>query len=621
MKTKNTNCSTSIILKLLLLVPIIWTYCLNVSPQDSMTGQPENNIKNYREELYIQTDRGLYIIGEQVWLKVYKLNALNKKPNNLSKVVYVELINSSGFPVEQIKISTKKKSESVSFLLSDTLSSGNYLIRAYTNWMKNYDQNDFAFKNISIINPFNPPGEIKIQNDEPVIDTLHYFPEGERIIFSIEPDKAKYGSREKVKVEVKATDSKGNPIETDLSVSVTKSFLINETRTNIDNRHKHLSSLKTRITSDTLIGINDKPLSFTSSNPDFMNQPNFTKTGHHYLPELEGNIISGTLISSTTEKPEKNKDVVFSLVGKVAKCQFYKTNDSGDFHFVMNETGLQEIVIQTLKAGPSDYFVELEPDFINSSNHVLPGPFYLDTSKLEKLNKSIISMQIENIYQAYRQDDQSLAFVNDSISFYGDAMNSVQISDFINLTTVKEVIKEIVPHVSTRKKDGIILFHIINNIPGQHFENDPFVIVDGIPFNDVEQILNMRSAELERIDVINLKYFIDGQVFDGIISFVTKKGNLEALDFDYSIFRQAYTGFHRKVKFHSPNYKIDSLKSSRIPDFRNTLYWNPDLQIQKDGTLSFEFYTSDEPGSYTILIEGISPDGNTGTIRKEFVIN
>ncbi|RLD28862.1 MAG: hypothetical protein DRI73_11295 [Bacteroidetes bacterium] len=586
-----------------------------------MAESSENNIKNYREELYIQTDRDLYIIGEQVWLKVFKLDALNNKPNNLSKVVYIELINSAGFPVKQIKISSRKKSESVSFNLSDTLSSGNYLLRAYTNWMKNYNQKDFAFKNISIINPFNPPGGIKIQKEEPVIDLLHYYPEGERIILSIEPDKTKYGSREKVRVEVKATDRKGKPIETDLSVSVTKSFLINETRTNIDNRHKHLSSLKTGISSDTLIGINDKPLSFTSSNPDFMNQPNFTKTGHHYLPELEGNIISGTLISSTTEKPEKNKDVVFSLVGQVAKCQFYKTNDSGDFHFVMNETGVQEIVIQTLKAGSGDYFIELEPDFTNSSNHALPGPFYLDTSKLEKLNKSIISMQVENIYQAYRQDDQNLALVNDSINFYGDPENSVEISDFINLTTVREVIKEIVPHVTARKKDGKILFHITNDIIGQHFENDPFVIVDGIPFNDVEQILNMRSADLERIDVLNLKYFIDGQIFDGIISFVTKKGNLEILDFDYSIFRQAYTGYNKKVKFNSPNYRIDSLKNSRIPDFRNTLYWNPDLHMQKDGTLSFEFFTSDEPGSYTILIEGISPDGDTGAIRKEFIIN
>ena len=618
------NCSyfsKSVLLKSVLLVLLNWICWLNASPQDLLTELPENNKKNYREELYIQTDRDLYIIGEQVWLKIYKFNALNQKPNNLSKVVYIELINSAGFPVEQIKISIREKSQSASFSLSDTLGSGNYLIRAYTNWMKNFDQKNFAFKNISVINPFQPPGKIKILKEGSSTDTPLYYPEGESIIFSVEPDKANYGSREKVKVEVKARDSKGNPIETDLSVSVTKSFLVNETRTSIDNRQRYLSSLNTGVQSDKDDVNSDKLLLYSSNSPDFMKSTDFAKMHPQYLPELEGKIISGTLTNSSTEEPGKNKDVVFSLVGKVAKCQFYKTNDSGVFHFVINETGLQEIVIQALKSGSGNYFVEIEPEFINSSNHILPGPYHLDTSKLEKLNKSIISMQIENIYQAYRQNDQIASIKNNSVNFYGDPENSVQISDFINLTTVREVIKEIVPHVYTRKKDGKFMFLLLSNISGQSFENDPFIIVDGIPFNDVDQILNMSSAELERIDVIDLKYFIDGQVFDGIINFVTKKGNLVALDFDYSIFRQAYTGFNRKMEFNSPNYRLDSLKSSRIPDFRNTLYWNPDLHKQKEGTLSFEFYTSDEPGSYTILIEGISPDGCTGAIRKEFVIN
>ncbi|MCD6598944.1 MAG: hypothetical protein J7L04_14725, partial [Bacteroidales bacterium] len=126
--------------------------------------------------------------------------------------------------------------------------------------MKNFDQKDFAFKNISIINPFQAPGKTKIQKEESTIDTLVYYHDDNRIIFSVEPDKARYSLREKVRVEIKATDNKGNPIETDLLVSVTKSFLINGTRMNIDNRHKHLSSLKTRSTSYKPANNNDDPL-------------------------------------------------------------------------------------------------------------------------------------------------------------------------------------------------------------------------------------------------------------------------------------------------------------------------------------------------------------------------
>ena len=34
------------------------------------------NTRSYNEELYLRTDREIYITGEQVWLKVYKLNGL-----------------------------------------------------------------------------------------------------------------------------------------------------------------------------------------------------------------------------------------------------------------------------------------------------------------------------------------------------------------------------------------------------------------------------------------------------------------------------------------------------------------------------------------------------------------
>ncbi len=61
--------------------------------------------------------------------------------------------------------------------------------------------------------------------------------------------------------------------------------------------------------------------------------------------------------------------------------------------------------------------------------------------------------------------------------------------------------------------------------------------------------------------------------------------------------------------FSSPDYSGISQKESRIPDFRNTLYWNPDVRTDAKGRAAVEFYTSDEPGDYKILVEGYSSDG------------
>ena len=45
-----------------------------------MTGQDE---KNYSEELFIKTDRDLYIAGEEIWLKISKFNSLTYEPANI----------------------------------------------------------------------------------------------------------------------------------------------------------------------------------------------------------------------------------------------------------------------------------------------------------------------------------------------------------------------------------------------------------------------------------------------------------------------------------------------------------------------------------------------------------
>jgi len=73
-------------------------------------------------------------------------------------------------------------------------------------------------------------------------------------------------------------------------------------------------------------------------------------------------------------------------------------------------------------------------------------------------------------------------------------------------------------------------------------------------------------------------------------------------------------------EFYSPNYSLDSLKNNRIPDFRNTLYWNPDLHTDKTGKTTVEFYSSDESAEYIITIEGITPDGKTGVTSIPLII-
>ena len=140
-----------------------------------------NHISNHlQEKVYVHTDRNYYLCGEILWLKTYVTNAANNKPLSLSKVVYVEIINKLHQPVLQGKIAVENGSGSGSFALPLSLESGNYELRAYTNWMKNDSANHYFKKIITIINT--------TENLDPAIAkskveySIQFFPEGGNLV-------------------------------------------------------------------------------------------------------------------------------------------------------------------------------------------------------------------------------------------------------------------------------------------------------------------------------------------------------------------------------------------------------------------------------------------------------
>jgi len=554
-------------------------------------GFSQDSLQQFKESLVLRTDRDLYVVGEEVWMKVYKLDANDGNADNLSKVVYIELLNQAGYPVNQLKVHVPDRSGSTGLTLSDTLSSGNYLLRAYTSWMKNYPAEDFAFRTISVINPFRSMENIGPGSPDP--DTRSRdanadpgVPDQKSLHLDITFDSTRYSTRDRVKASVLARDASGNPVEADLSVSIVKSGLISDPRE----------------------GIMRQVPSGESKEP---------REPARYLPELEGVVLSGRISNTNTEEPIGNEDIMLSIVGKAARCQIYKSNSEGEFNFNLDDTGVLELVIQPVDSAVNDYYVELETDFLNAFDHPLPGPFYLDTSRLRALNQGIINMQIENIYKPYRQGITSNHAAAGETDFYGEAEYHIQMSDYISLNNLREVIKEIVPAVSLRIRYGESFLWMDNGIAEQQFYKGPLVLVDGVPFDDVDQILNINIRELESIEVINLKYILDGRLFEGIIHFITIEGKMAGLEFKQRVFRQAYAALSERFSFQSPGYSSDTLKNSPLADFRNTLYWNPGLQTRGEGSVSFEFYTSDEKGEYTLILEGRSADGRSGIIYKK----
>jgi hypothetical protein len=107
-----------------------------------------------REEIFIHSDRKEYLSGEDIWFNIYLINRQTFKPSSNSNIAYFEPLNSENRPVKQKRILLEGGFGPEQIVLPDTLSTGSYTIRAYTNWMKNFLPVNCFMQDIKIYNAF-----------------------------------------------------------------------------------------------------------------------------------------------------------------------------------------------------------------------------------------------------------------------------------------------------------------------------------------------------------------------------------------------------------------------------------------------------------------------------------
>ena len=75
-------------------------------------------------------------------------------------------------------------------------------------------------------------------------------------------------------------------------------------------------------------------------------------------------------------------------------------------------------------------------------------------------------------------------------------------------------------------------------------------------------------------------------------------------------------GYQIPVEFYAPTYETEKSRRSMVPDYRTTLYWNPAVELDEFGRASVEFFSSDAPAVYLIMVEGVSQQGKIIHLRE-----
>jgi hypothetical protein len=102
------------------------------------------------EKLYFQFDKPYYSAGDTIWLKGYLLNHY-LAPSDKSEILYVDIANDSNKVIKQYKLPVQHGLSWGNISLDEKdFTAGTYIIRAYTNWMRNFGADHFFYKRFYI---------------------------------------------------------------------------------------------------------------------------------------------------------------------------------------------------------------------------------------------------------------------------------------------------------------------------------------------------------------------------------------------------------------------------------------------------------------------------------------
>jgi len=464
---------------------------------------------------------------------------------------------------------------------------------------------------------------------KPLCERLYFRQPENKIDISITPDESVYLNRRRVRLDVQSSASL-HPVSAPLAVSVYRVDSLPAQDHTIQDYYWLTSDLKGTVESPGYY-INGTPSPEKSRAIDNLmlthgwrrfqwNDVLNTPPPITFLPEFRGHIIRGTVKKETGE-PASGIITYLSSPGKVIRLFPSRSNHAGEIVFEMQRfSGSSRIVVQTNYKKDSLYKVAIVSPF-SENFEIRPLPsLSIQKGLSEQLVQRSVAMQVQDIYFEEQLEAISRQS-NDSTTFYGKPDETYYLDDFTRFQVMEEVMREYVLGVWVRKRKDGFHFMVPDRVHQTIFEDTPLMMIDGIPFFDEDEIMRVDPLKIKKLEVIARRYFLGPVSFSGIVSYHTYRSDLEGFELDPHAVTLNYEGLQRSREFYSPRYENPKQRGSRLPDQRTLLYWNPNVTTDADGKQKLEFYTSDLPGQYRVVVEGKTNDGLVGSGTTLITVN
>ncbi|GHB54489.1 hypothetical protein [Persicitalea jodogahamensis] len=345
------------------------------------------------------------------------------------------------------------------------------------------------------------------------------------------------------------------------------------------------------------------------------------KPDFKYLPEYGGHFIKGKITSTETGQPQKNV-AAFLATPDLRPTLFIAESDSlGNLRFEVNKLqDTQEIIVQTNTRLDSTYRIEISSPYSGQASSRRWPQFAFSSEQETPLLTRSVNMQTLNAFMA-RPTLRPVFANTDSLAFFGKPDERYMLDAFTRFPTMEEVMREYVPGVFVRRRQKKFQFNVLDNITPQGvFKDEPLILLDGVPVFDTDKIMAFDPLKVKKLEVIDALYYLGPRSFPGIVSYTTYKGDLAGFELDPRSLVQSYDFAQSRREFYAPRYDIASDRASRLPDFRNLLHWSPTLTTNAQGKQGLDFYTSDQTGTYRVVVQGLTPGGTAGSGEYVFEV-
>ncbi|QIP16917.1 hypothetical protein G8759_31910 [Spirosoma aureum] len=465
---------------------------------------------------------------------------------------------------------------------------------------------------------------------KPVCERLYFKRPIHPLAITLKTDQNRYAYRTKVTLDATVQASATNAAQADLSVAVYR----------VDS----LASFKSKdilsylwLSSDLAGAIESPEYYFQSENADsrqatdnlmlthgwrrFKWESILTNSnqqpGFQFIPDYNGLLVQGRITDPSSNAPAPKILTYLSAPGKPVRLFVSRSDSAGRIRFEMQDFyGPRQVLVQTT---PKDSLYKLiidNPFSEQPSTTRLPA-LEINEQNTEAIQNRSVAMQVQNTFWA----DQSLRYqypTVDSTAFYGIAEESYLLDAYTRFPTMEDILREYVLGVLPRKRQGHFRLMVPNAPYREFFDEEPMVLVDGVPVYDMDKVMAFSPLKIQKLDVITNRYFMGTALFNGLISFMTYKGDLAGFPLDTRVLKLDYDGLQLQREFYAPRYTNANQQESRLPDARTLLYWNPSVRTNEQGKTQLDFYTSDMAGIYLIDVNGLSKDGNAGFQRILF---